>query len=65
LRAQCGWLSARGLDRLSIFTSEGSPGYSRVRDLASHIERFVLISFGVPEPPGAAARGVYVDPIYF
>jgi hypothetical protein len=65
LRAQCGWLSARGLDRLSFFTSEGSPGYSRVRDLAAELERYVLISFGVPEPPGAAARGVYVDPIYF
>ena len=65
LRAQCGWLNARGLDRLSVFTSEASPGYERVRALASELERFVVISFGIPEPPGAATRGLYVDPIYF
>jgi len=65
IRAQCGWLSDRGLDRLSLFTSEASAGYERVRALASELERFVVISFGVPEPAGAAARGLYVDPIYF
>jgi hypothetical protein len=65
LRAQCGWLHARGLDRLSVFTSEASPGYARVRSLASELERYVVISFGIPEPPGAANRGLYVDPIYF
>ncbi len=65
LRAQCGWLSNRGLDTLSLFTSEASAGYERVRALASELERFVVISFGIPEPAGAAARGLYVDPIYF
>lgn len=65
LRAQCGWLSNRGLDRLSVFTSEASAGYACVRALASELERFVVISIGIPEPPGAAARGLYVDPIYF
>ena len=65
LRAQCGWLAGRGLDRLSVFTSEASQGYERVRALAIELERFVVISFGIPEPPGAAARGLYVDPIYF
>lgn len=65
LRAQCGWLSNRGLDQLSVFTSEASAGYSRVRALASELERFVVISFGIPEPAGAAARGLYVDPVYF
>ncbi len=65
LRAQCGWLSDRGLDRLSLFTSEASAGYERVRALASELERYVVISFGIPEPPGASARGLYVDPIYF
>jgi hypothetical protein len=65
LRAQCGWLNDRGLDRLSLFTSEASAGYERVRALASELERFVVISFGIPEPPGAASRGLYVDPIYF
>jgi hypothetical protein len=65
LRAQCGWLRDRGLDRLSVFTSEASAGYERVRALASELERFVVISFGIPEPAGAAARGLYVDPIYF
>jgi hypothetical protein len=65
LRAQCGWLNDRGLDRLSLFTSEASAGYERVRALASELERYVVISFGIPEPPGAATRGLYVDPIYF
>jgi hypothetical protein len=65
LRAQCGWLNDRGLDRLSVFTSEASAGYDRVRALASELERYVVISFGIPEPPGATTRGLYVDPIYF
>ncbi len=65
LRAQCGWLFNRGLDRLSVFTSEASAGYERVRAMASELERYVVISFGIPEPAGAAARGLYVDPIYF
>ena len=65
IRAQCGWLDGRGLDRLSIFTSETSAGFERVRALASELERYVVISFGIPEPPGAATRGLYVDPIYF
>jgi hypothetical protein len=65
IRAQCGWLSDRGLDRLSLFTSEASAGYEHVRALASELERYVVISFGIPEPPGAAVRGLYVDPIYF
>jgi hypothetical protein len=49
----------------SLFTSEASAGFDRVRALASEVERFVVISFGIPEPPGAASRGLYVDPIYF
>jgi hypothetical protein len=65
LRAQCGWLASRGLDRLSVFTSEASAGYERVRAMASELERYVVISFGIPEPPGAATHGLYVDPIYF
>ena len=65
LRAQCGWLANRGLNRLSVFTSEASAGYTRVRELANELERYVVISFGIPEPPGAASRGLYVDPIYF
>ena len=65
LRGQCGWLRDRGLDRLSLFTSEASAGFDRVRALASELERFVVILFGIPEPPGAASRGLYVDPIYF
>jgi len=65
LRTRCAWLRDRGLDRLSFFTSERSAGYERVRALTSEIERYVVISFGIPEPPGAASRGLYVDPIYF
>jgi hypothetical protein len=65
IRAQCGWLTDRGLDRLSLFTSESSAGYELVRALASELEQYVVISFGIPEPRGAASRGLYVDPIYF
>jgi hypothetical protein len=65
IRAQCGWLHGRGLDRLSLFTSEASAGFERVSALASELERYVVISFGIQEPPDAAGRGLYVDPIYF
>jgi hypothetical protein len=64
IRAQCWWLEGRGLDRLSLFTSEESAGFERLSALASELERFVVISFGIPEAPGAASRGLYVDPVY-
>src|SRR5215472_11512292 len=35
IRAQCRWLESRGLDRLSLFTSEASAGFERVSALAS------------------------------
>lgn len=65
LRAWCRRLGARGFDKLSIFTAEGSPGYERIRALASELEVFNVWTPGIDVPANAGARGVYTDQIYF
>ncbi len=65
LRGWCGWLAGRGLDTLSIFTSALSPGYDRLRGLASEVEAFDFWTPGIAVPPGASERGLYVDQVYF
>jgi hypothetical protein len=65
LRAWCSWLAERGMDRLSIFTSEKSPGYERIRSLAGQMEAFDMWTPGIAEPAGASERGLYVDQVYF
>lgn len=65
LRAWCGWLAARDHTHLSVFTSERSPGYHTIDRLAEHLERFDLWTPPIPEPPGAAINGVYMDQVYF
>jgi len=65
LRAWCGWLAARDLDTLSIFTSERSPGYERIRGLADAVDAFDMWTPGIPEPAGAPERGLYTDQVYF
>ena len=64
LRAWCGRLASRGTTELAVLTSEGSPNYRTVSKLADRIETFDF-RMGVPEPEGAAERGLYVDAIYF
>jgi hypothetical protein len=61
----CGWLFERGMDTLSIFTSEHSRGYELLRGLATNIEAFDCWTPGIEVPTGAEQRGLYVDQIYF
>lgn len=56
---------AAGMTHLSIFTSDASPGSGLLRELAGDIERYELATPYTPEPEGAAARGLYVDQVYF
>jgi hypothetical protein len=65
VRAWCGWLDARGMNRLTLLTSPGSPGVDRVRALADDIEAFNHWTPGVRPPDDAAEKGLYIDPIYF
>jgi len=65
LRAWCGWLAARGLDRLTIFTSPHGPAAGLLRSFADEVEPYDMWTPGVPVPAGAETRGLYVDPVYF
>ncbi len=65
LRAWCGWLVDREFDTLSVFTSERSPGYERLRGLASAVDAFDMWTPGIPPPEGAEVSGLYVDQVYF
>ena len=65
VRAWCGWLSERGMNRLTILTSSASAGETVLRGLADEMEAFNHWSPGVPPPADAASKGLYIDPIYF
>lgn len=65
VRAWCGWLAARGIDRLTLFTSPNGPASDLLRSLADEVEPYNMWSPGIPVPAGAETRGLYVDPIYF
>jgi hypothetical protein len=65
LRAWCGWLAERGMDRLSIVTSPASPGVEMLKALAREVEPYNMWTPGIAVPDGAAERGLYVDPVYF
>ena len=64
LRSWCGELAARGVTHLSLFCHDASPAAPLVRDLAETIAP-VEFQSSVPEPADLAARGLYVDPIYW
>ena len=53
------------MDRLTIFTSPHGPGAGLLTSLADEVEPYNMWTPGVPVPAGAAARGLYVDPVYF
>ena len=65
LRAWCAQLKEQGLDTLTIFTSDASPGSGLLSSLAAASESFVVWTPGIAEPPSAAMYGIYVDSIYF
>ena len=64
VRAWCSTLVASGTTHLSLFTSRPSPQRAAFAELALDVEPY-RIMLGVPEPPTAAERGVYVDPVWF
>ena len=63
LRGWCAKMKERGLDTLSIFSSDASPGHALLRGLAREVEPFFVWTPGIEEPAGAAERGIYVDPV--
>ncbi|MBV8683856.1 MAG: hypothetical protein JO111_13360 [Caulobacteraceae bacterium] len=65
LRAWCGWLAERGMNRLTVLTSPNSRGEAILRALADQVEAFNHWTPGIPPPPDAANKGLYIDPIYF
>ncbi|HUP84319.1 MAG TPA: hypothetical protein VM143_01510 [Acidimicrobiales bacterium] len=56
---------AAGMTHLTIFTSDAARGSTRLRELAEESEPYILSTPYTPEPEGAAARGLYVDQVYF
>lgn len=66
LRAWAAWLAERGMDRMSILTSVGSPGFPVVSRLTDDVEQLVMnTSPPIPPPDDLPARGLYADHIYF
>lgn len=59
-----GRLTASGTTHLSLFASPALPAYQRLSELAVEIDRYRFFC-RVSEPPGAADRGVHVDPLWF
>lgn len=66
LRAWAAWLAERGMDRMSILTSEGSLGCSVIRKLTEDVEQLVMNTSPPIEPPeDLTSRGLYADHLYF
>lgn len=65
LRTASGWANGRGYDALTIFTSPGARLREHILTLAYSVVDFDFWTPSIPEPGGAAARGIYVDPVYF
>ena len=65
LRWWCGEVARRGGTHLAVFTSERSPAYAVVTELADRLEPFDFWAFDVPEPRALGDGGFYVDPVYF
>ena len=65
LQSRCRELAGRGATHLAVFTSERSPTYGVVTELAEQVEPFDFWAFDVPEPAELLEGGFYVDPVYF
>jgi ribosomal protein S18 acetylase RimI-like enzyme len=65
LRMASGWAHARGYGSLTLFTSPGARLREPILELAHSVVDFDFWTPSIPEPEGAAGRGIYVDPIYF
>ena len=53
-----------GHTEMTLLVSEASPNYHLMARLASRLDPFVF-RMQIPEPEGAADRGLYVDAVYF
>jgi GNAT superfamily N-acetyltransferase len=65
LRGWCEELAARGFDELTIFTCPGTHAWPVISSLTDEIAAFDFWTPALPEPEGAAGRGLYVDHVYF
>lgn len=63
-RGWCGELAARGFE-LTIFTCPGTHAWPVISSLTDDIAAFDFWTPALPEPEGAAGRGLYVDHVYF
>ena len=61
----CARLAGQGMDSLTILTSPASPGANLIATLADETEHFNHWTPGIPPPPDAGERGLYIDPVYF
>ena len=53
---------SKGITHLTLFTARPAPAFEVIERLAERLEPY-RISCSIPEPPDAAERGVYIDPI--
>lgn len=65
LRWWCDEVARRGGTHLAVFTSERSPTYGVVTELADQLEPFDFWAFDIPQPRALGEGGFYVDPVYF
>ena len=64
LRSSCTRLLDQGHTELMVLTAEGARSQKVVTGLARRVDPYSL-RMAVPEPPGTAVRGLYVDAVYF
>lgn len=64
IRSWCSKLVELGTTELSFITSESSPGHALLMSLAFQTDAFDY-KMSIPEPEGAATKGLYIDPVYF
>jgi hypothetical protein len=65
LRGWCGEVARRGWDELTAFSSPPAHAWPVISGLTEQISLLDFWTPLLPEPEGAAERGLYVDHIYF
>jgi hypothetical protein len=62
IRSAAGEALAQGISHLTLFTSEHSPAFRMISNLANHLEPY-RVNCSIPEPERTKERGIYIDPI--
>jgi hypothetical protein len=62
IRSAAGEALAQGISHLTLFTSDHSPAFPMISNLASHLEPY-RVNCSIPEPEQTKERGIYIDPI--